>query len=86
MGALRFGKLFSPDVKGTMSKQKQPIEENEFARQAIGKSSGFFAEFGYFLRHNKRWWLTPVFVILLMFGVLVVLGGSGVAPFIYTLF
>jgi hypothetical protein len=69
-----------------MSKQQQSVEENEFARKAMGKPSGFFAEFGYFLRHNKRWWLTPVFVLLLMLGVLVLLGGSGVAPFIYTLF
>jgi len=52
----------------------------------MGRSSGFFGEFGYFLRHNKRWWLTPVFVLLLLLGILVVLGGSGAAPFIYTLF
>ena len=69
-----------------MNEQKRSLEENDFARKATGKSSGFFGEFGYFLRHNKRWWLTPVFVLLLILGVLVVVGGSGAAPFIYALF
>jgi hypothetical protein len=58
----------------------------EFARQAEGGASGFFGEFWYFLRHNRRWWLTPVILLLLLLGVFVVLGGSGAAPFIYTLF
>jgi hypothetical protein len=69
-----------------MNEQRPSLEENDFARKAMGRSSGFFGEFGYFLRHNKRWWLTPVFVLLLLLGILVVLGGSGAAPFIYTLF
>jgi hypothetical protein len=38
------------------------------------------------MAHNKKWWLTPVIVLLLLLGVLVVLGTSGAAPFIYTLF
>jgi hypothetical protein len=59
---------------------------NDFARSAEGRSRGFFAEFWYFLRHNQRWWLTPVILLMLLLGVFVVLGGSGAAPFIYTLF
>jgi hypothetical protein len=59
---------------------------SEFEKQASGKSTGFFGEFFYFLAHNKKWWLTPVFLILMALGALVVLGGSGAAPFIYTLF
>ena len=38
------------------------------------------------LRHNKKWWMIPIIVVLLLFGVLLILGGTGAAPFIYTLF
>jgi hypothetical protein len=43
-------------------------------------------EFAGFLAHNKKWWLLPIVVILLAFGLLAVLAASGAAPFIYTLF
>ena len=40
-----------------------------------------------FLRTRKKYWLIPIIVILLGFGLLIVLtGGSAIAPFIYTLF
>jgi len=39
------------------------------------------------LRERKKWWLLPIIVFLVVFGVLVVISGSSaVAPFIYTLF
>ena len=43
-------------------------------------------EFWYFLKENKKWWLTPIILALALLGALVILSGSGVAPFIYTLF
>jgi len=40
-----------------------------------------------FLKEREKFWLLPILVILLTFGALVVLaGGSAIAPFIYTLF
>lgn len=40
-----------------------------------------------FLWQRKLWWLTPMLVVLLLFGMLLVFAqGSAVAPFIYTLF
>ena len=40
-----------------------------------------------FLRERKKFWLLPLILILLVFGVLIVLtSGSAIAPFIYTLF
>ncbi len=57
-----------------------------FARQAEQKSAGLLREYWDFLRHNKKWWLLPILVFLLLVGVLVVLGGTAAAPFIYTLF
>ncbi|MGH2396580.1 MAG: DUF5989 family protein [bacterium] len=44
-------------------------------------------EFWLFLRVRKKWWLTPILLVLGLVGLLI-LGtqGSVVAPFIYTLF
>ena len=40
-----------------------------------------------FLAERKRFWLLPILVVLLLFGgMLVIVEGSAVAPFIYTLF
>ena len=36
---------------------------------------------------RRLWWLIPAMVVLILFGILVALGGvAGVGPFIYTLF
>jgi len=40
-----------------------------------------------FLKTRKKFWLLPIILFLLLFGVLVVLtGGSAIAPFIYAIF
>jgi hypothetical protein len=40
-----------------------------------------------FLLARKKFWLWPIFVMMLVLGMLIVLAkGSAVAPFIYTLF
>lgn len=47
----------------------------------------FLKDLWLFLRERKKFWLAPVIVVLLILGVLIVLGGgSAIAPFIYTLF
>ena len=47
----------------------------------------FSKQFWGFLRVRKKFWLLPLIVILLTFGVLIFLtAGSAIAPFIYTLF
>lgn len=61
-------------------------KQDDFASQAAGPAPGFFREYLDFLRYNKKWWLTPILLALLILGALVVLGGSTAAPFIYTLF
>ena len=44
-------------------------------------------EFLAFLRQEKKYWLAPMVVVLLLFGLLIVFAqGSAIAPFIYTLF
>ena len=48
---------------------------------------GFLKELWTFMRVRKKFWLLPFFVVMLLFGGLVVLiQGSAVAPFIYTIF
>lgn len=45
------------------------------------------AEIWGFLKDRKKWWLTPVIIMLLLLGVLLVFAqGSALAPFIYTMF
>ena len=47
----------------------------------------FLAELWMFMRARKKFWLLPIFVMMVVFGGLVVLTkGSAVAPFIYTIF
>ncbi len=58
---------------------------NDFAAQAAEEQPSLVAEFIDFLLHNKKWWLTPIILVLLLAGLLAFFGGSGsvVAPFIY---
>jgi len=47
----------------------------------------FIKEFFIFLKERKKYWLYPIVIVLLFFGILIVLSqGSAVAPFIYTIF
>ncbi len=45
------------------------------------------AEFWVFLRQERKYWLMPIMMLFLVFGLLLVFAqSSAVAPFIYTLF
>jgi hypothetical protein len=45
------------------------------------------AELWRFLRNRQKYWLLPVFMVVVILGGLLVLAqGSAIAPFIYTLF
>ena len=45
------------------------------------------AEFLQFLRQEKQYWLVPIVIVFILFGLLIVFSqSSAVAPFIYTLF
>jgi len=40
-----------------------------------------------FIKERKKWWLAPIVILLVLFGVFIVLvEGTAIAPFIYTLF
>jgi hypothetical protein len=63
-----------------------PGTGSDFASAADQKQAGFLAEMWEFIANNKKWWLTPIILVLLAFGLLIALGGTAAAPFIYTLF
>ena len=48
---------------------------------------GLLSELWAFMKVRKKWWLGPIVLTFLLLSVLIVLtGGSPVAPFIYALF
>ena len=45
------------------------------------------SDFWAFLRQEKKYWLVPIVVVFVLFGLLIVFSqSSAIAPFIYTLF
>ena len=65
--------------------EQDDTKERDFARQAEQRQPGVVREFVDFLRYNKKWWLTPIILVLFLVGILVVVS-SVVSPWIYTLF
>jgi len=57
----------------------------EEVSRASGKPS-FAADLIYLLKHNRKWWMLPIFLALLILGTVMFLGSTAAAPFIYTLF
>ena len=68
------------DEKNDADKRQQ--QARQFKQQAAESQAGLLAEFVYFLRYNKKWWLAPIIIVLLLVGILVWLSASGL-PFIY---
>ncbi len=59
---------------------------NNFFKSMI-TNTGVAGEILQFLWARKLWWLIPMVMMLLTFGLLLICANaSGVAPFIYTLF
>lgn len=65
-----------------MNQRKNKFEE----AAARGEQCGLLGELWQFLKENRKWWLLPILIVLLLLGLLAVLGGTGAAPFIYSLF
>ncbi|NLW84326.1 MAG: hypothetical protein GXY41_07995 [Phycisphaerae bacterium] len=61
-------------------------QKNEFEQLSQQKRMSLIGEFIEFLKHNKKWWLLPILIILLGLGLLVLLSSSAVAPFLYPLY
>ena len=68
---------------------KPPEEERKktaFEASGVEKDVGLVREFVAMMKENRKYWLIPLLIALLAFGVLVVLSSTAAAPFIYTLF
>lgn len=61
-------------------------EKPSFEEAGKEKNVGLLTEFFEMLMQNKKYWMIPIILVLLLFGVLILMGGSAAAPFIYTLF
>jgi hypothetical protein len=69
-----------------MTRTDEPQKQAQrFADEAGRPRQSTVGELWHFLRHNKKWWLAPIVVMLLLVGVLVILGGTVLAPLIYPL-
>ena len=67
-----------------MKKENEPVNFSDITNTS--KQSGFLSEFASMLMHNKKWWLTPIVIALLLIAAVAISAGTGAAPFIYTLF
>ena len=67
-------------------KQDTGSDDDRFDLQSQRGQTGLIAEFWAYLRHNRKWWLAPIVIALLLLAGLVWLGCTAAAPFIYTLF
>jgi Family of unknown function (DUF5989) len=64
-----------------------PDTASEFEKAAAdSEGESLVSEFLSFLAHNKKWWLLPIMIVMLLLGVLIFLSSTAAAPFIYTLF
>lgn len=68
---------------GPMSEPKRSEFERVAAEQ---RGTSFLREVWDFMKQNKKWWLLPLLITLVIFGFLVFFSSTGLAPFIYTLF
>ena len=57
-----------------------------FQQAGQQQNASIAGEFIEFLKHNKKWWLLPIIVVLLGVGGLLLFAGSAAAPFIYAIF
>ena len=69
-------------------KQHQQQTSNFAKAGEQERDASIVTEFLRFLKYNKRWWMLPIFLVLLVLGLIALLTSSaGVAtPFIYSLF
>jgi hypothetical protein len=58
----------------------------KFIKKTKGKLK-IFGELWSYMKVRKKWWLGPIFLTLILLGLLIILTqGSALAPFIYALF
>ena len=77
---------FRPNDLGKTAYSLKPKSLRLESRQAMSKLS-ILGEFTEFLKENKKLWLLPIIIVLVLLGALLVFAQtSALAPFIYTVF
>ena len=66
-------------------KEQKSNQQDEFLQAAGDKDRGIISEFVQFMGENKVWWMAPILIVFALLGILLILGATGVAPFIYAL-
>jgi hypothetical protein len=60
--------------------------QSEFESLSQEPQRGMMGEFVDFLGENRKWWMLPMIIVFGLMGALLLLSGTAIAPFIYTLF
>lgn len=59
---------------------------DDFVEAGRAEDRGLVAELLAFMTEKKAWWMAPLLIVFGVLGVIFVLGATGAAPFIYSLF
>jgi len=70
-------------MKNEPDEEKRNAARNDFRHEVNEPEPGLLAEFWAFLKESKKWWVLPILLAILLLGFLVILSGTGLAPFIY---
>jgi len=69
-----------------MTQRDSAPQDQAFEQAAAQGGQNLVGDFWAYLIHTRKWWVTPIVLMLLLLAGLIVLGGTGAAPFVYTLF
>jgi len=74
--------VVDPDSK----RETHEKQRNEFEKEANKPPLTLWQEFCYLIVEERKWWLVPILLSLLLIALAVAFSSSAAAPFIYTLF
>ncbi len=69
-----------------MNPAVDPEPDESFRSMADTPQPGLLRELADFLVYNKRWWLVPMIIVLLILGGMIVATNTAIIPTIYMLF
>ena len=62
-----------------------PTSGPELSSGPSARRRSLASEFLEYLLENKKWWMIPIILVIVILGLLLIASGSAVAPFIYAL-
>lgn len=72
-----------------MSQVQKKLQDTSLSAFEEAEKEGqpsLMKELWLYIIENKSWWMIPIVLALALVGLLVLLGSTGAAPFIYTIF